>query len=138
MTLEFPKKEPQNLPVDPARKKIFFFWTATLPGGGGEPRGNYIIYFNQPFFFIAEACRPNSLIVQCLMVVQTMIEYTYSLISSCRLSVHSALIITSMAGSKHESGVAGFQRDEGREIMLSSLAIFYWSSQSNFRKVASQ
>lgn len=134
MTLEFPKKEPQNLPVDPARKKYSFFWTATLPGGGGEPRGNYIIYFNQPFFFIAEACHPNSLIVQCLMVVQTMIEYTYSLISSCRLSVHSALIITSMAGSKHESGVLGFQRDEGREIMLSSLAIFLLIFSEQFQK----
>lgn len=116
--------------VEPAsgsckKKKYSFSEQQHSRGGGGGPRGNYIIYFNQPFFFIAEACRPNSLIVQCLMVVQTMIEYTYSLISSCRLSVHSALIITSMAGSKHESGVAGFQRDEGREIMLSSLAIFY-------------
>lgn len=92
-------------------------------------RGNYIMYFNQvDFSFSTEACRPNSLIVQCFTAAQTMIECTYSLISSCRLSVHSALIITNVAGSKHKLRVAGFQRNEGGEIMSFSLAIFYWSS----------
>lgn len=127
MTLEIPKKKKGT--TEPAsgsfKKNILFLNSNTPREAGGTPRGNCIIYFNQPFFFIAEACRPNSLIVQCLMAARTMIEYTYSLISFCRLSVHSALIITHMAGSKHELRVAGFQRNEGREIMLSSLAIFY-------------
>lgn len=124
MTLEIPKKGTAE-PASGSFKKNILFLNSNTPRGREGTRGNYIIYFNQPFFFIAEACRPNSLIVQCLMAARTMIKYTYSLISSCRLSVHSALIITHMAGSKHELRVAGFQRNEGREIMLSSLAIFY-------------
>lgn len=128
VTLEIPRKGTTETASGFFQKNILFLNSNSPCFFKKITRGNYIIYSNQPFFFIAEACRPNSLIVQCFMVAQTMIECTYSLISSCRWSVHSALIITNVAGSKHELRVAGFQRNESREIMLSSLAIFYWSS----------
>lgn len=91
------RRTTENHHPDPSRQ-IFLFIPVLKITRGTFTLPNSI---KHNVFFIAEVCRLNIIISECLRIIRTMIKCTYFLISFCRLNTHSTLIITEPTGSTY-------------------------------------